>query len=51
MAQFDVSKLKTGDRLVAGTGLAVFVLSFLPWYGVSVGAGPLKISGTSAGGA
>ncbi len=31
----DLSKLSTGDKVLAGSGLALFIFSFLPWFGVS----------------
>lgn len=30
----DLSKLSTGDKVLAGSGLALFIFSFLPWFGV-----------------
>ncbi len=30
----DLSKLSLGDKVLAGSGLALFVFSFLPWFGV-----------------
>lgn len=35
MAEFDINKLKGNDRFIAGGAVAIFVLSFLPWYTVS----------------
>lgn len=31
----DLSKLSTGDKVLAGSGIALFVFSFLPWFGVA----------------
>jgi hypothetical protein len=39
MAQFDMKKLDTSDRIVAGASVVALICLFLPWYGVS--AGPL----------
>lgn len=44
MAGFDIDKLKGTDRQVAAAGLAVLILSFLPWYGASGGVGNFKVS-------
>lgn len=30
----DLNKLSTGDKVLAGSGIALFIFSFLPWYGV-----------------
>lgn len=30
----DLSKLSTSDKVVAGSGLALLIFSFFPWYGV-----------------
>lgn len=30
----DLSKLSTSDRVVAGSGLLLFIASFLPWFGI-----------------
>jgi hypothetical protein len=32
----DLSKLTTSDKIVAGSGLLLFICSFLPWFEVSV---------------
>ena len=31
----DLTKLSNGDKVVAGSGIALFIFSFFPWYGVS----------------
>jgi hypothetical protein len=43
MAEFDINKVKGNDRFIAGGAVAMLILSFFPWYGVSY-------SGTSLGG-
>lgn len=30
----DLTKLSNGDKVLAGSGLALFIFSFLPWFGV-----------------
>ena len=30
----DLTKLSNGDKVVAGSGIALFIFSFFPWYGV-----------------
>jgi len=30
----DLSKLSNGDKVIAGSGIALFIFSFFPWYGV-----------------
>lgn len=32
--RFDVSRLNTPDRIIAGTSIIVFISLFLPWFGV-----------------
>lgn len=29
----DLNKLTTGEKLIAGSGLALFIFSFFPWFG------------------
>ncbi|MEO6629714.1 MAG: hypothetical protein ABIP03_14235, partial [Aquihabitans sp.] len=31
----DLSKLSTGDKVMAGSGIALFIFSFFPWFGVN----------------
>ena len=31
----DFSKLSTGDKVIGGSGIALFLFSFMPWFGVS----------------
>ena len=35
----DLSKFSTGDKLIAGSTIALFIFSFLPWFTVSVQGG------------
>jgi len=45
MAQFDMKKLDTSDRIVAGAGLITLICLFLPWWGY----GPFNQSGWGSG--
>ncbi len=47
MAQFDMKKLDTSDRIVVGMGLLTLICLFLPWYGVSAGPYSASVSGFS----
>jgi hypothetical protein len=47
MAQFDIKKLDTSDRIVVGMGLLTLICLFLPWYGVSAGPLSASVSGFS----
>lgn len=33
----DLSKLSTGDKVIAGSGIALFVFSWLPWFKLDLG--------------
>jgi len=44
---FDMSKLTSQDRMIAGGGAVAFVAAFLPWYGYT---GPLHLYGASVSG-
>jgi hypothetical protein len=47
MAGFDISKVRGNDRFIAGGAVLLLVLSFLPWYSVSVkGFGGFGASGS-----
>jgi hypothetical protein len=35
----DLSKLSTGDKLIAGSTIGLFVFSFLPWFTVEIDGG------------
>ena len=35
----DISKLSTGDKVIAGSGIALLVFSFFPWFGIDVAGG------------
>ena len=47
----DFSKLTTSDKVIAGSGFALLLFSFLPWYKFTVSLGPLggSASGTRNG--
>ena len=47
MAQFDMNKLDTSDRIVIGMGVLTLICLFLPWYGVSSGLFSASVSGFS----
>ncbi len=49
MAAFDMKKLSTTDKLVAGAGVVALISLFLPWYGVSSGVFSNSVSGFSSG--
>ena len=42
---FDLSKLRTGERIAAAGGVLLFILLFFHWYEVSVGVAGFSISG------
>jgi hypothetical protein len=35
----DLSKLTTADKVIAGSGIALFIFSFFPWFGIDLGFG------------
>jgi hypothetical protein len=47
MAQFDMKKLDTSDKIVAGAAVITLICLFLPWYGVSAGPYSASVSGFS----
>jgi hypothetical protein len=49
VAQFEMKKLSTADRVVAGLSAAALICLFLPWYGVSQPGVSVTTSGFSAG--
>jgi hypothetical protein len=49
MAQFDIKKLDTSDRIVVGMGVLTLICLFLPWYGFSGGGYSASVSGFSTG--
>jgi len=40
----DLNKLTTGDRVIAVSGIVLFIFSFFDWLGAKVGSGPLEFS-------
>jgi hypothetical protein len=47
-ARMDLSKLTTGDKVVAGSGIALFIISFFPWFGIDLGLADYSESGWSS---
>ena len=46
----DLSKLSTSDKVIAGSGIVLFIASFLPWFGVSErGFGSVSWNGWDTG--
>jgi hypothetical protein len=45
---FDMSKVKTADRILVVAGLLYFIDSFLPWQRVCVGAGQFSFCGNAS---
>lgn len=43
--EFDVSRLRNGERIAAVGGLLLFILLFFHWYDVSVGVAGFSVSG------
>ncbi len=41
----DLSKLTLSDRVIAGSGIALLIFSFLPWYGIDTGFGSASRNG------
>ena len=33
----DLNRLSTGDKVIAGSGIALLIFSFFPWFGIDVG--------------
>jgi hypothetical protein len=44
----DLSKLTTGDKVIAGSGIALFIISFFPWFGIEAGFVDYSESGWSS---
>jgi hypothetical protein len=49
MAQFDLKKLTTLDRVVAGAAAIAIITLFLPWYGASGLGYSVSVNGFGAG--
>ena len=49
MAAFDMKKLSTGDRVIAGAGVVALISVFLPWETASVGPYSISASGFNSG--
>lgn len=44
----DMSRLSFGEMVAAASGVALFIIMFLPWYGVDIGIGTDSLSAWSA---
>lgn len=44
----DASRLSFGERVAGGSGLALFIFMFFPWYGVDIGIGSDDFSAWTA---
>jgi hypothetical protein len=40
----DLSKLTTSDKVIAGSGIVLFIASLLPWFRISAGGGIISYS-------
>ena len=45
----DLSKLNTSDKIIAGSGIVLFIASFLTWFKVTVDIGVAKASASGNG--
>jgi hypothetical protein len=45
----DLTKLTMGDKVIAGSGIALFIFSFFNWLGVEVNNGPFNASESKSG--
>jgi hypothetical protein len=45
----DLNKLTMGDKVIAGSGIALFVFSFFNWLGIEVNSGPFSASESKSG--
>jgi hypothetical protein len=45
----DLNKLTTGDRVIAISGIVLFIFSWFDWLGVKVNAGPVEASAADSG--
>jgi hypothetical protein len=43
----DFEKLSTGDKVIGGSGIALFIFSFFPWFGVDTPIGSYSENGWS----
>jgi hypothetical protein len=43
----DLNKLSTGDKVIGGSGIALFIFSFFPWFGVDTPIGTYSENGWS----
>lgn len=45
----DLNKLTTSDKIIAGSGIVLFIAYFLPWFKVDFGIGSASASGGDVG--
>ena len=44
----DASRLSLGEKIAGGSGLALFIFMFFPWYGIDIGIGSDDFSAWTA---
>jgi hypothetical protein len=47
LAEFDINKLSTADKVIGGGAIVFLISMFLPWYGISVGNQSVDNKGTT----
>jgi hypothetical protein len=45
----DLNKLTTSDKIIAGSGIVLFIAYFMPWFTASYDAGPIDVDYSASG--